>query len=191
MDDDIDGLISDLENKYHEQVSRKTSVLDKLLKTTTEAKALQEKESKQDSVDKHTSCYGPNAPRGKSASTKLAKKQALATVKQTLERCQEFERTGKNSFTNNESGQRCPQLISNGAKGKRSISSVPNVEDDEPPLDFPHLEIPKMDVLGDAFGEQSLDVDSWLNIDYTILHDDDFIGLKIPMDDLSDIKMIV
>nr|GEX54021.1 hypothetical protein [Tanacetum cinerariifolium] len=42
-DDDIDGLISDLENKYHEQVSRKTSVLDKLLKTTTEAKALQEK----------------------------------------------------------------------------------------------------------------------------------------------------
>nr|GFC90655.1 hypothetical protein [Tanacetum cinerariifolium] len=66
-DDDIDGLISDLENKYHEQVSRKTSVLDKLLKTTTEAKALQEKESKQDSVDKHTSCYRPNAPEGKSA----------------------------------------------------------------------------------------------------------------------------
>nr|GEY11485.1 hypothetical protein [Tanacetum cinerariifolium] len=123
VDDDIDGLINDLENK-------KTSLLDKLLKTTTEAKLLQEKESKQDSVDKHTvlayrkymSCYGPNAPRGKSASTKLAKKQALAIVKQTLERCQEFERTGKSSFTDNESGQRCPQLISNGAKGKRSIS---------------------------------------------------------------------
>nr|GFC50078.1 hypothetical protein [Tanacetum cinerariifolium] len=96
-DDDIDGLISDLENKYHEQ-----------------------------------SCYGPNAPGGKSAG--------------------------------NESGQ----LISNGAEGKWSISSVPNVEDDEPPLDFPHLEIPEMDVLGDAFGEQSLDPDSWLNIDDTI-----------------------
>nr|GEW44932.1 hypothetical protein [Tanacetum cinerariifolium] len=81
--------------------------------------------------------------------------------------------------------------ISNGAKGKRSISSVLNVEDDEPPLDFLHLKIPKMDVLGDAFGEQSLDVGSWLNIDDTILHDDDFTGLEIPMDDLSNIKMTV
>nr|GFA02223.1 hypothetical protein [Tanacetum cinerariifolium] len=134
---------------------KKTSVLDKLLKTTTEAKALQEK------------------------------------VVMALIRLEEFETTCKSSFTNNESGQRCPQLISNGAKRKRSISSVPNVEDDEPSLDFPHLEIPEMDDLGDAFGEQSLDVDSWLNIDDTILHDDDFIGLKIPMDDLSDIKMIV
>nr|GEX34296.1 hypothetical protein [Tanacetum cinerariifolium] len=131
VDDEIDGLISDLENKYHEQVSSKTSVLNTLLKTATEAKTLQEK---------------------------------------------------KSSFADNESGQRCPQLIpfgkaiSNGAKGKRSISSILNVEDDEPPLDFSHLEIPEMDVLGDAFGEQSLDVGSWLNIDDTILHDDDFIG---------------
>nr|GEY54307.1 hypothetical protein [Tanacetum cinerariifolium] len=146
VDDKIDGLISDLENKYHEQVSSKTSVLDKLLKTATEAKTLQEK---------------------------------------------------KSSFTDNESGQRCPQLIpfgeaiSNGAKGKRSISLILNVEDDEPPLDFSHLEIPEMDVLGDAFGEQSLDVGSWLNIDDTILHDDDFIGHQIPIDDLSDIKMNV
>nr|GEX92523.1 hypothetical protein [Tanacetum cinerariifolium] len=175
-------------------MNRKTSVLDNLLKTTTKAKAPQEKESKQDFVDKHTvlayqkymSCYGPNVPGGKSADTKHAKKQALATVKQTLKRCQEFETTGKSSFTDNESGQ----LISNGAEGKWSISSVPNVEDDEPPLDFPHLEIPEMDVLGDAFGEQSLDPDSWLNIYDTILDDDDFIGLEIPMDDLTDIKMI-
>nr|GFD25618.1 hypothetical protein [Tanacetum cinerariifolium] len=71
----------------------------------------------------------------------------------------------KSSFTDNESGQRCPQLISNGAKGKGSISSVPNVEDDEPPLDFPHLEIPEMDVLGDAFVEQSRDFSScFLNV---------------------------
>ncbi|GJT99091.1 zinc finger, CCHC-type containing protein [Tanacetum coccineum] len=170
LDDDIDGLISDLGNKYHEQVSRKTSVLDKLLKTTTEAKALQEKESKQDSVDEHTvlayqkymSCYGPNAPRGRSAGTKLAKKEALANVKQTLERCQEFETSFKD-----------------------------NVED-EPPLHFSHLEIPEMDVLGDAFSEQSLDLGSWLNtIDDIIIQDDEFMGLEIPMDDLSDIKMTV
>ncbi|GJR56313.1 hypothetical protein Tco_1406834 [Tanacetum coccineum] len=176
LDDDIDGLISDLGNKYHEKVSRKTSVLDKLLKTTTEAKALQEKESKLDSVDEQTvlayqkymSCYGPNAPGGRSAGTKLAKKEALANVKQTLERCQEFETTGKscNSF-------------------------MDNVED-EPPLHFSHLEIPEMDVLGDAFSEQSQDLGSWLNtIDDIILQDDEFIGLEIPMDDLSDIKMTV
>nr|GEW85025.1 hypothetical protein [Tanacetum cinerariifolium] len=110
------------------------------------------------------SCYGPKAPEGKSAGTKLEKKQALATVKQTLEQCNEYETTSKSSFTDNESGQRCPQIIpfkaaiSNGMKGKRSISSVSKVEDDEPPLDFSHLEIPKMDVFGDAIGEQSLDV---------------------------------
>nr|GEY02843.1 hypothetical protein [Tanacetum cinerariifolium] len=113
------------------------------------------------------SCYGPKAPGGKSAGTKLVKKQALATVKQTLEQCNEFETTSKSNFTDNESGQRCPQIIpfeaaiSNGVKGKRSISSVSKVEDDEPPLDFSHLEIPKMDVFGDAIGEQSLDVGSW------------------------------
>nr|GEY68345.1 hypothetical protein [Tanacetum cinerariifolium] len=116
VDDEIDRLISDLENKYHEQVSSKTSVLDKILKTTTEAQGLQEKESKQDSVDKHTvlayqkymSCYGPKAPGGKSAGTKLANKQSLATVIQTLEKCHEFEMTGKSSITDNESGQPCP-----------------------------------------------------------------------------------
>ncbi|GKD53334.1 hypothetical protein Tco_1286721 [Tanacetum coccineum] len=157
-------------------MNRKTSVLDKLLKTTTEAKALQEKESKQDSVDEHTvlayqkymSCYGPNAPRGRSAGTKLAKKEALANVKQTLERCQEFETTGKSSN-----------------------SFKDNVED-EPPLHFSHLEIPEMDVLGDASSEQSQDLGSWLNtIDDIILQDDEFMGLEIPMDDLSDIKMTV
>ncbi|GJY52292.1 hypothetical protein Tco_0443139, partial [Tanacetum coccineum] len=167
LDDDIDGLISDLGNKYHEQVSRKTSVLDKLLKTTTEAKALQEKESKQDSVDRANGIGLPEI-HGRSAGTKLAKKEALANVKETLERCQEFETTGKSSN-----------------------SFKDNVED-EPPLHFSHLEIPEMDVLGDASSEQSQDLGSWLNtIDDIILQDDEFMGLEIPMDDLSDIKMTV
>nr|GEY54308.1 hypothetical protein [Tanacetum cinerariifolium] len=111
-DDEIDKRINDLENKYHEQVSSKASMLDKLLKTATEAKALQEKESKQDSIDKHTvlayqkymSCYGPKVLGCKSVGTKLAKKQALATIKQILEHCHEFEMTSKISFTDNESG---------------------------------------------------------------------------------------
>ncbi|PWA69821.1 hypothetical protein CTI12_AA281010 [Artemisia annua] len=254
--DDIDALINDLGKKHHEQVSRKTSVLDKLLKTTTEAKALQEKESEQDSVDKHTvlayekymSCYGPNAPGGKSAGSKLAKQAALANVKQTLERCQEFETTGKSGFTESlfeeADAPRLVDLTDDDAKGKRSLSSnkandeikaktkisqnstpvsasingphgkisdqdkpttssVPkleiksnnsfkeNVEDEEPPLDFSHLEIPEMDVLGDSFGVQGQDLSSWLNLDDEVLQDDDFMGLEIPMDDLSDIKMTV
>nr|GFA55277.1 hypothetical protein [Tanacetum cinerariifolium] len=124
VDNDIDGLISDLGNKYHEQVS-KTSVLDKLLKTTTEAKALQEKESKQDSVGKHIvlayqkymSCYGPNVPGGKVAGTKLAKKEALANVKQTLERYQEFETAGKSSFT--ESLFEDPRLVNKNVESEK------------------------------------------------------------------------
>ncbi|GKD56263.1 hypothetical protein Tco_1289650 [Tanacetum coccineum] len=108
---------------------------------------------------------GHGSKRKWSAGTKLAKKEALANVKQTLERCQEFETTG-NSFKD-------------------------NVED-EPPLHFSHLEIPEMDVLGDAFSEKSQELGSWLNIiDDIILQDDEFMGLEIPMDDLSDIKMTV
>ncbi|GJZ01741.1 hypothetical protein Tco_0519702 [Tanacetum coccineum] len=78
-----------------------------------------------------------------------------------------------------------------GPSGKSCNSFMDNV-DDEPPLHFLHLEIPEMDVLGDAFSEQSQDLGSWLNtIDDIILQDDEFIGLEIPMDDLSDIKMTV
>ncbi|XP_076896774.1 uncharacterized protein LOC143549876 [Bidens hawaiensis] len=98
----------------------------------------------------------------------------------------------------------------NGPIGKfsdqnRTFSSVPNVKNNsnnnntvkgedaykyletEEPLDFSHLQIPEMDVLGD----QGEDIGSWLNIDDDILQDDDFMGLEIPMDDLSDLNMMV
>ncbi|KAI3714539.1 hypothetical protein L6452_21495 [Arctium lappa] len=357
-DEDIGTDITDLEKKHHEQVYRKKSLLDKLLKSTTEARELQEKEFEQHSLDKLTgmayqkymSCWGPNAPGGKSASSKLAKQTALAFVKRTLERCQEFETTGKSCFTDplfremfvsgssqindaqlvatNDVGsgqvygnsmervsgtQPSPSLSNhdmylsvnhsseqavgkdeiwssrvkkkelylddvvagtsagtptstgttnlNGAKGKRSerdrewkgngsfkvgrpasssakgerkaktklkqkttqlsasvngplgkISdqhkpAVPksveikikennkyeSLEDSEEPLDFSHLQLPEMDVLGvgDDFGEQGQDISSWLNIDEEVLPDDDFMGLEIPMDDLSELNMMV
>lgn len=44
------------------------------------------------------SCWGPNAHGMKSASGKMAKQAALAFVKRTLERCQEFEDAGKSCF---------------------------------------------------------------------------------------------
>ncbi|KAI3694420.1 hypothetical protein L1987_77385 [Smallanthus sonchifolius] len=93
----------------------------------------------------------------------------------------------------------------NGPTGKisdlnRTFSSVPMkndtvkemddyklLENTEEPLDFSHLQLPEMDVLG----EQGEDIGSWLNIDDEILQDDDFMGLEIPMDDLSDLNMMV
>ncbi|KAF5188912.1 serine/arginine repetitive matrix protein [Thalictrum thalictroides] len=69
-------------------------------------------------------------------------------------------------------------------------------------LDLSHLQLPEMDSLGvpDDLGEQGQDLDSWLNIDLGEqgqdlsddgLQDNDFMGLQIPMDDLSDLNMMV
>lgn len=352
-DEDVGRDISRLEEKHNQQISRKKSLLNKLLKSTEEAKELQEKEFEQLSLDKLTgmayrkymSCWGPNAPGGKSASGKMAKQAALNCVKQTLDRCHEFEATGKscfsdplfremflsglsrindpeeNAFIDGESGkismeklsgtQSSPLLnnhdiypsdallavnhssdhtigkddvwssrakkrelyvddvvgtsgmpsavgraVMNSAKGKRSevlsrnggpkigrpasnvkgerktkaklkqktaqLSasvngplgkiSVPKstemksktvkekekdrcmlLENSEEPLDLSHLQLPGMEELGvgDDFGGQGEDIGSWLNIDDEVLQDDDFMGLEIPMDDLTDLNMMV
>ncbi|XP_038696142.1 uncharacterized protein LOC119993202 isoform X2 [Tripterygium wilfordii] len=60
-------------------------------------------------------------------------------------------------------------------------------------IDLSNLQLPGMDVLGvpDDFGGQGQDLDSWLNIDDDGLQDHDFMGLEIPMDDLSDLNMMV
>ncbi|TXG61608.1 hypothetical protein EZV62_012971 [Acer yangbiense] len=56
------------------------------------------------------------------------------------------------------------------------------------PIDLSQL--PGIDVLGDPDQEQ--DLGSWLNIDDDGLQDqEDFMGLEIPMDDLSDLNMMV
>ncbi|KAA8534812.1 hypothetical protein F0562_029746 [Nyssa sinensis] len=61
--------------------------------------------------------------------------------------------------------------------------------------DLSNLQLPGMNVLGvpDDLGCQGQDIDSWLNIDDDGLQDhDDFMGgLQIPMDDLSDLNMMV
>lgn len=68
-----------------------------------------------------------------------------------------------------------------------------DVLDDSESLDLSHLQLPGMDVLGvpDDLDDQEQDLGSWLNIDEDGLQDDDFMGLEIPMDDLSDLNMIV
>ncbi|KAL8223285.1 hypothetical protein R6Q57_020684 [Mikania cordata] len=100
-DEDISKDISTLEEKHHQQVFRKKNLLDKLLKSTEEARELHEKEFEQFSLEKLTemayqkymSCWG------KSASGKIAKQSALDFVKRTLNRCHEFQTTGNSCFS--------------------------------------------------------------------------------------------
>lgn len=65
--------------------------------------------------------------------------------------------------------------------------------DDPASLDLSSLQLPGMDVLGvpDDLDGQGQDLGSWLNIDDDGLQDQDFMGLEIPMDDLSDLNMMV
>ncbi|KAJ8566131.1 hypothetical protein K7X08_037246 [Anisodus acutangulus] len=68
-----------------------------------------------------------------------------------------------------------------------------NLEELEDPIDLSGLQLPEMDVLGvpDDLGGQGQDIGSWLNIDDDGLQDHDFLGLEIPMDDLSELNMMV
>jgi hypothetical protein len=74
-------------------------------------------------------------------------------------------------------------------------SEYSNLEtlDESEPLDLSQLQIP--DGLGgpDDFDTQAGDLSSWLNIDDEALQDNDIdlLGLQIPMDDLSDLNMMV
>ncbi|KAL0410459.1 UNVERIFIED_CONTAM: hypothetical protein Slati_3635600 [Sesamum latifolium] len=105
-DEEISGNISRLDEEYHEEVSRKKSLLGKLLTSVSEAKELQIKEFEVRALDKlvgmayekYMSCWGPCAHGMKSASGKMAKQAALAFVKRALERYQEFEVTGRSCF---------------------------------------------------------------------------------------------
>lgn len=66
--------------------------------------------------------------------------------------------------------------------------------DDHEPIDLSNLQLPGMDVLGvpGDLDDQGADLGSWLNIEDDGLQDhDDFMGLEIPMDDLSDLNMMV
>ena len=88
---------------------------------------------------------------------------------------------------------RTPERVDTSVGGLKDKDDYKSLDDTEEPLDFSHLQLPEMDVLGvgDDLGGQGEDIGSWLNIDDEILQDDDFMGLEIPMDDLSDLNMMV
>ncbi|XP_060187507.1 uncharacterized protein LOC132616828 [Lycium barbarum] len=355
-DEEFSEDMSRLDEKHQEMVSKKKEMLGKLLNSAAETREFQEKEFEQHALDKlvemayekYMSCWGPNVHGAKSASGKMAKQAALALVKRTLDRCVEFEETGKSCFseplykdmflsaisrlsdgqtdsnTDSEaaksyfSPQQSPSLnqdilyeanlyseasrvkrreledvlgtsiaassgalsgvgssLSSSAKGKRSerdregkgngreassrngsikigrpassnvkgerkpktksklkttqlstsvngllgkmsgqpkapASSIVNsgdisasatgkdkndydLDELEDPIDLSGLQLPGMDVLGgpDDLDGQGQDLGSWLNIDDDGLQDHDFMGLEIPMDDLSELNMMV
>ncbi|PIN19839.1 hypothetical protein CDL12_07461 [Handroanthus impetiginosus] len=77
-----------------------------------------------------------------------------------------------------------------GAKAKNDHST----DMLEEPIDLSGLQLPEMDDLGGAgdLGGQGEDIGSWLNFEDDGLHDHDYMGgLEIPMDDLSDLNMLV
>lgn len=275
-DEDIGIDIRRLEEKHYQQVSKKKSLLNKLLKSTEKARELHEKEFEQLSLEKLTriTYHKYMNSWGKGTGGKMAKQAALENVKRTLDRWHEYETAGKSCFSEplfkdiflsglshlNDNLQQSPSLTNfdlyppddkddvwstkgkkrelylddvagtssgmpNSAKGKRSerdgngirksktkikqktteLYPVPipvpvpvpipipvPIEDEknecmllEDPLDLSHLQLPEFDV------GQGQDIGSWLNIGDDVLQDDDFMGLEIPMDDLTDLNMMV
>lgn len=84
--------------------------------------------------------------------------------------------------------------MANSSNTKEKDDFGLDVLDDPESIDLSHLQIPGMDVLGgpDDLDGQGQDLGSWLNIDDDGLQDHDFMGgLEIPMDDLSDLNMMV
>ncbi|KAL2338748.1 hypothetical protein Fmac_013194 [Flemingia macrophylla] len=106
-DEQIVEDITRLEEHYQGQVSKKKSFLDGLFKSAYVDKELQEKDFEQRALDKlvvmaydkYMACWGPTPSGGKNTSNKMAKQAALGFVKRTLERCHQYEDTGKSCFS--------------------------------------------------------------------------------------------
>ncbi|KAJ6822896.1 uncharacterized protein M6B38_385640 [Iris pallida] len=66
-----------------------------------------------------------------------------------------------------------------------SCAGAQNLSNDAEAMDLCTLQLPEIDV--SDFGAQGQDIASWLNIEDDGLQDHDYMGLQIPMDDLSDV----
>ncbi|XP_019455045.1 PREDICTED: uncharacterized protein LOC109356163 isoform X1 [Lupinus angustifolius] len=106
---DDEGILEDiarLEEQYQGQISKKKGLLDGLLKSASVAKELREKDFEQHALEKlvvmayekYMACWGPSPSGLKNSSNKIAKQAALGFVKWTLDRCHQFEGTGKSCF---------------------------------------------------------------------------------------------
>ncbi|XP_010247367.1 PREDICTED: uncharacterized protein LOC104590397 isoform X2 [Nelumbo nucifera] len=84
------------------------------------------------------------------------------------------------------------KVANDGNMNGKDVLSLDMLNDTEA-IDLSSLQLPGMDVLGvpDDLDGQGQDLSSWLNIDDDGLQDHDCMGLEIPMDDLSELNMMV
>ncbi|KAG2298386.1 hypothetical protein Bca52824_034858 [Brassica carinata] len=106
-DEGIVDEIKKLEEAIRKEGSKKKEMVDRLLKHATEMKEIQERELDQLGYDKliEMAYEKSKASRrhhtvvGKNSANKISKQAASAFVKRTLERCRQFEETGKSCFS--------------------------------------------------------------------------------------------
>ncbi|XP_068644195.1 uncharacterized protein [Aristolochia californica] len=84
------------------------------------------------------------------------------------------------------------EMAGNGNRKEGDESGKHSTLNKSKAVDLSHLQLPEMDVLAvsDDLGDQEQDLGSWLNIEDDGSVDNDFMGLGIPMDDLSDLNMM-
>ncbi|KAJ0239116.1 hypothetical protein HA466_0236220 [Hirschfeldia incana] len=106
-DEGIVDEIKKLEEAICKEGSKKKEMVDRLLKHATEMKEIQERELDQLGYDKliEMAYEKSKASRrhhtvvGKNSTSKISKQAASAFVKRTLERCRQYEETGKSCFS--------------------------------------------------------------------------------------------
>ncbi|KAF6152322.1 hypothetical protein GIB67_005976 [Kingdonia uniflora] len=117
---------------------------------------------------------------------------------------------GRTSLTNNSKGERKPKVKSKQKTThlSASVNVLGNKASENKPFEMAitnsnnvkkknefcvdtDSEALDLSNLPDDLDGQGEDLASWLNIDDDALLDDDFMGLEIPMDDLSDLNMMV
>ncbi|OVA06005.1 hypothetical protein BVC80_1707g111 [Macleaya cordata] len=98
---------------------------------------------------------------------------------------------GSNEVVNNGSGKISRE------QGLLSPGNIPqdSSKETEEPLDFSNLPLHEIDSIEELGVSNNLgapqDLSSWLNFDEDGLQDHDSMGLEIPMDDLSDLNMLI
>ncbi|XP_047157144.1 uncharacterized protein LOC124827996 [Vigna umbellata] len=103
---------------------------------------------------------------------------------------QKISASGHDRFMEAKDSVRLPanDTIKNGSKDGTTLSAVDNSQIKES-NEFGNLPLPDLSSIEEFGGAH--DLSSWLNFDEDGLQDHDSIGLEIPMDDLSDLNMLM
>jgi len=103
---------------------------------------------------------------------------------------QKISGSGHDRFTEAKDSARLPanDTINNGTKDVATLSGVDTSQIKES-NDFGNLPLPDLSSIEEFGGAH--DLSSWLNFDEDGLQDHDSIGLEIPMDDLSELNMLM